>query len=329
MRIPFDQLKAEFKRILINYNFTEQKAELCATVFAENSRDGVYTHGLNRFPTFVQYIKEGVINPDDEPTKVNAFGALEQWDGNLGPGIINASICMDRAIALAKENGIGCVAIKNTNHWLRGGTYGWQAAEAGYISISFTNALAIVVPWGGTTATLANNPMVIAVPRKEGHVVLDMAISQYSFGKVLQYKSYNEQLPVPGGYDSAGNLSHDPIAIAESKRLLPIGFWKGSGLTMMIDLLVTVLSQGRSVKQITERSTESGVSQVFIAIKPQDTQQTADLIEEILNYTKSSPPVDPDKPVAYPGENTLKTRKKNMQEGVLVNEDIWNSLKDL
>jgi 3-dehydro-L-gulonate 2-dehydrogenase len=221
------------------------------------------------------------------------------------------------------------VAVKNTNHWMRGGTYGWQAAEAGYLGICFTNTVANVAPWGGITPTLGNNPLVIAVPRKEGHVVLDMAISQYSFGKMLQYESYGEPLPVPGGYDEEGNLSTDPTAIMHSKRVMPIGFWKGSGLTLVLDLLATVLSQGRSVKKITERGTESGVSQVFIAIKPQDDEQTAGLIEEIIAYAKSSTPVSPDKSVSYPGENTLNTRKKNMQEGILVDEAIWNSLKDL
>ncbi|HTH81879.1 MAG TPA: 3-dehydro-L-gulonate 2-dehydrogenase [Mucilaginibacter sp.] len=329
MRIPFEQLKAEFKRVLINLNFPDERADLCARVFAENSRDGVYTHGLNRFPTFVRYIKEGVIKAEATPTRVNTWGALEQWDGNLGPGMLNAQFCMQRAIELANENGIGCVAIKNTNHWMRGGTYGWQAAEAGYISINFTNAVATIVPWGGTTPTLGNNPLVIAVPRKEGHIVLDMAISQFSFGKVLQYQSYNEQLPVPGGYDTSGNLSSDPSAIAASKSLLPIGFWKGSGLALVLDLLVSILSQGRSVKQIGERETESGVSQVFIAVKPQDTQQTNDLIEEILAYTKSSAPVNSDKQVAYPGENTLRSRNKNLQEGVLVDEKIWAEVKAL
>jgi 3-dehydro-L-gulonate 2-dehydrogenase len=329
MRIPFEQLKAEFKRVLISLNFPDERAELCAQVFAENSRDGVYSHGLNRFPTFAGYVKEGDIKADVNPEKVNAFGALEQWDGNLGAGIINARFCMDRAIVLAKDNGIGCVAIKNTNHWMRGGTYGWQAAEAGYIGINFTNTVANVAPWGGTTPTLGNNPLVISVPRKQGHVVLDMAISQYSFGKMLQYESYGEQMPVPGGYDADGNLSTDPTAIMASKRVLPIGFWKGSGLTLVLDLLVTVLSQGRSVKQITDRNTESGVSQVFIAIKPQDSQQTDSLIEEIIAYTKSSERVDPNKPVSYPGENTLRSRNKNLQEGVLVDEKIWAAVKAL
>jgi len=329
MRIPFEELKAEFKRSLIKLNFSEDKADVCAQAFAENSRDGVYTHGLNRFPTFVRYIKEGVIKSQNEPTLVNAFGAMEQWDGNLGAGIVNALFCMDRAISLAKENGIGCVAIRNTNHWMRGGTYAWQAAEAGYIGINFTNTIANMAPWGGTTPTLGNNPLVISVPRKGGHVVLDMAISQFSIGKILQYQSYGEQLPVPGGYDGNGKLSTDPTAILESKRVLPIGFWKGSGLTMVLDLLATVLSQGRSTKQITDQAMETGVSQVFIAIKPQSGQQTDDLIEEIINFTKSSQLVDADKPVSYPGENTLRTRERNLKDGVLVDEKIWEEVKGL
>src|SRR5579862_8435802 len=124
MTVPFEKLKSEFKRVLLSMNFTDEKAELCATIFAENSRDGVYTHGLNRFPTLVEYVKKDLVKPDAEPTKESAFGSLEQWNGNLGPGIVNARFCMERAIELAKENGIGCVALKNTNHWMRAGTYG-------------------------------------------------------------------------------------------------------------------------------------------------------------------------------------------------------------
>lgn len=147
MLIPFEQLRSEFNRVLLSIDFEKERAIQCATVFAENSRDGVYTHGLNRFPTFVQYVKDGLVIPNAEPTKKRGLGAIEQWDGHLGPGILNAAFCMGRAINLAKENGIGCVAIKNTNHWMRGGTYGWQAAEAGMIGICFTNTIANMPPW--------------------------------------------------------------------------------------------------------------------------------------------------------------------------------------
>jgi len=328
MLIPFAILKAEFNRVLLSLNFSETKADQCAQIFAENSRDGVHSHGLNRFPTFVQYVKDGYVTPDAEPVKEGGFGCLEQWNGNLGPGMLNARFCMDRAIGLAKDNGIGCVAIKNTNHWMRGGTYGWQAAEAGMISISFTNTIANMPPWGGIDPRLGNNPLIIAVPRKDGHVVLDMAISQYSFGKLNLYKSKKEQLPLPGGYDSAGNLSTDPAAIIESQRPLPIGFWKGSGLSLILDLLATVLSQGRSTAEITQAGPESGVSQVFIAIKPMG-DQTEKLIGEIITYSKSSRPEKEGGSIYNPGENTLRTREKSLKEGVWVDERVWEKVKGL
>jgi 3-dehydro-L-gulonate 2-dehydrogenase len=329
MRVPFTKLQSEFKRVLLSLNFTEEKAEQCATIFAENSRDGVYTHGLNRFPVFIDMVKQGLVKPDAEPTQVGGFGAIEQWDGNLGPGILNASFCMNRAIELAKTNGIGCVALKNTNHWMRAGTYGWQAADAGLIGICFTNTIANIPPWGGIDPRLGNNPLVIAVPRTDENVVLDMAISQYSVGKLQQYKMNGEQLPLPGGYDKDGKLSTDPTAVLEAKRALPIGFWKGSGLSLMLDLLASVLSQGSSTAKITQSEKESGVSQVFICIKPQNDSYTTNIIEEILNYTKSSRPEKEGGSISYPGENTLKTRKESLVEGVLVDEQIWGKVKNL
>ncbi len=329
MLVTYEKLQSEFKRVLLTLGFTAHKAEQCAIIFAENSRDGVYTHGLNRFPTFIQYIKDGLINPNAEPTKEGGFGAIEQWNGNLGPGVLNASFCMDRAISLAKENGIGCVAIKNTNHWMRGGTYGWQAADAGMIGICFTNTIANMPPWGGIDARLGNNPLIIAVPRKDGHVVLDMAISQYSFGKLNLYKSKNEQLPLPGGYDTEGNLTTDPAAIIKSLRPLPIGFWKGSGLSLVLDLLATVLSQGQSTADVTHSGSESGVSQVFICIQPNAGVQTETLIENIIKYTKSSRTEKEGGSIFYPGENTLKTREKSLKEGIWVDEGIWERVKGM
>ncbi|HWD88522.1 MAG TPA: 3-dehydro-L-gulonate 2-dehydrogenase [Mucilaginibacter sp.] len=328
MLVPFEDIKSEFIRVLLANGFSENKADEIAQIFAENSRDGVHSHGLNRFPTFIQYVKDGHVIPDAEPVKDGGFGSLEQWDGQYGPGMLNAKFCMNRAIELANENGIGCIAIRNTNHWMRGGTYGWQAAEAGMISISFTNTIANMPPWGGIDPRLGNNPLIIAVPRKEGHVVLDMAMSQYAIGKLNLYKSKNEQLPLPGGYDQEGHLSTDPAAILESERVLPIGFWKGSGLSLILDLLATILSQGRSTAAITQAGPEAGVSQVFIAIKPIGIKNM-ELIEQILDYAKSSRLLQEGHDILYPGENTLRTREKSMKDGVWVDERIWEKVKAL
>ncbi len=327
MRVPYQKLEAEFERVLLSIDLPLAKARQCAAIFAANSRDGVYSHGLNRFPVFVQTVKEGLFKPDAEAVMVNNLGAIEQWNGNFGLGMLNASTCMSRAIELAGEHGIGCVAIKNTNHWMRGGTYGLQAADAGFIGICFTNTIANLPPWGGLDPRLGNNPLVIAVPRKEGHVLLDMAISQYSVGKLMESKAQNNPLPLPGGYDHEGNLSTDADAILQSKRMLPIGFWKGSGLSLMLDLLATLLSGGKSTSKISEHEKEWGVSQVFICLKT-DTEQNERLINEILDYTKSSNPVDGGQ-ISYPGEGTLRTREKNLREGIPVDERIWNKVLEM
>ena len=126
-------------------------------------------------------------------------------------------------------------------------------------------------------------------------------------------------------YES-GELSSKPGDIIKSKRLLPVGFWKGSGLALMLDLLVTVLSQGKSTAKITESAVESGVGQVFICINDPDKETTARLVKQILDFTKSSRPDKEGGAIAYPGENTLKTRIRNMEEGIPVREDIWNKV---
>lgn len=327
MRVTYQELQKEFKRVLLKLSFTSEMADTCATIFAANSRDGIYSHGLNRFPVFVDHVKEGLVLPDAVPTLLESNGSLERWDGKLAPGMFNATQAMNRAIELATKNGIGCVAIKNTNHWMRGGTYGWQAAEAGCIGICFTNAIAGMPAWGGKSPVLGNNPLVIAVPRAEGHIVLDMAMSQFSYGKMQEYELKDEKLPFPGGYDEAGNLSIDPAAVRKTKLALPIGFWKGSGLSLMLDILVVALSGGRSTEKISAEKYETGVSQCFICIKQDDLHHS--LIEQILEFTKSSTPIEPGKPVSYPGERTLQTRLDNEKNGIPVNTEIWKQLKSM
>ena len=237
VRIPYDDLYAGLREAMLRLGLAEERAAVCARLFAETTRDGVYTHGLNRFPRFAAQVANGTVDVSAEPTKVAGFGGLERWDGHRGVGNLNALASMERAIALAKEHGIGGVALANTNHWMRGGTYGWQAAEQGLFAICWTNTLANLPAWGATTPTVGNNPLVIAVPRLDGHVVLDMAMSQFSYGTLAAYSKRGQPLPVDGGFDPAGNLTRDAAAIEASQRALPVGYWKGSGLSLVMDMI--------------------------------------------------------------------------------------------
>ncbi len=326
IRLPYATIFPELKRILQANGFTEADAHQLAKTFTDNSEDGVYTHGLNRFSVFIEFVQKGYVKPGAVIQQTGSMGALEQYDGDAGAGILNGLFCADRSVALAAEYGIGCVAIRNTNHWMRGGTYGWRAADKGYAHICFTNTHPLFAPWGGVEPKLGNNPLIIAVPKKEGHIVLDMALSLFSMGKVSLYNAANEPLPYPGGYDEAGNLSQDAAAIVKTRRLLPIGFYKGAGLSLMLDLLVTLFSKGDSTAGIAAKPAETGISQVFISMKLEGDEQQEAMIEQILAYTKSSTSIDENQPVRYPGEGVLKTRAFNKANGIPVDRDIWDKI---
>lgn len=188
----------------------ENQAEICAQTHAETSCDGIFSHGLNRVERFINYIENGWVNLGATPTLEQQLGSIEIYNGNLAPGVTNAFFAMDRAIEMAKSTGLGLVSLNNTTHWMRGGTYGWHAANQGMIGICWTNTEACMPAWGATSASIGNNPFVMAIPRQEGHVVLDMAMSQYSYGKLENTRLNNEILPYPGGFDSEGLLTDDP-----------------------------------------------------------------------------------------------------------------------
>lgn len=330
LRVPFEQLQQELERVLRGLGFTPDRASSCARLFAETSCDGIYSHGLNRFPRFVHYIRQGYVDVLAEPVRVAGTGSLEQWDGRNGPGNLNARAATAQAIKLATEHGIGGVALKNTNHWMRGGTYGWQAADANCLAICFTNTMPNLPPWGGSSPRLGNNPLVIAVPRANGqHVVLDMAQSQFSYGKMELYAQAGKSLPVPGGYDAAGTLTQDAAGILNAGRPVPVGFWKGSGLALVLDLLAGLLSGGRTTSDIAQLPDEYGVSQVFICLdlsKFASYSLADSLIGQVLAYTKSSTPAAAGSAIGYPGENTWRTRQENLALGIPVDEKIWQEV---
>jgi 3-dehydro-L-gulonate 2-dehydrogenase len=330
LRVPFDNLHAALCRAMQQLGLSPDRATECARLFAETTRDGVYTHGLNRFPRFVETIRNGSIDINAEPTKTSGLGAIERWDGHRGVGNLNAYTSMQRAIALAKQHGIGAVALANTNHWMRGGTYGWQAAEQGLFALCWTNTLANLPAWGATTPTLGNNPLVIAVPRIGGHVVLDMAMSQFSYGTLAAYTKRGQPLPVDGGFDTAGNLTRDAAAVELSQRALPVGYWKGSGLSLVLDMLAAMLSGGLSTHQIPRDPLhESGVSQIFLAIDPSslsNPQELTPIAQGILDSLQQATLTDRTNPVRYPGEQTLLLREENMRLGVPVDPQIWREL---
>lgn len=333
-RIAFQEMKRTIELALTRAGLSEEKAEICAQIHTESSRDGVYSHGLNRVERFVDYIHKGWIDVHAEPTLEQKIGAMEIYNGNMGPGVLNGLFAMNRAIEIAAENGLGLVSVKNSTHWMRGGTYGWLAANKGYIGICWTNTESCMPAWGAKSLGIGNNPFVMAVPRKKGHIILDMAMSQYSYGKLQQTRLNNDTLPFPGGFNEKGELTDEPGPIEVTKRILPMGYWKGSGFSVLLDLISSILSGGLATAGIDKvgKGSCGSCSHVFIAIDPLKIN-TQEYIDQILSETvaqiKSSEPANDNDEVFYPGERSLKTRHENMKLGIPADDEIWEKVKQL
>ena len=327
--IPAEKMQQEFERVLLKTGFTNEKARICAGIFVQNSVDGVITHGVNRFARFIMYINENFIDVHAEPELKRSLGAIEQWDGKLGPGPLNAISCTDRAIALAKESGIGCVALANTNHWMRGGTYGWRAAKDGFGFIGWTNTLGNLPAWGAVDSRIGNNPLVFAIPYGNEAIVLDMAMSQFSYGKMDIMKLRNQQLPVEGGYNKDGQLTKNPAEILETWRTLPIGYWKGAGLALLLDIFAAVLSGGLATHEISKFKYEHALSQVFIAFdlsKFHEKHALHSTIKTIIDDYHASIKESEDAQILYPGERVVIQRKENSVHGIPVEKRVWDKI---
>jgi len=321
LRLPLTTVLDLLIAILTARGFTRSRAWRCAYTFTENSLVGGPSHGLNRFPRFVEWIDRERIDVDAHPSRLDSHGAFERWDGKLGPGPVNAARAMHRAMRIALRYGIGCVALSNTNHWLRAGSYVARAAEKGFLAVCTTNTEPNLAAWGTDEACVGNNPIALSVPRTDGHhVVFDGALSQFSYGSLERAARRGETLPVPGGFNESGDPTTNPAEILRSQRALPIGYWKGSALSLLLDLFVSGLADGRSTREIGQLDAEHGVCQLFVAFAPflLTPHAIATLEQTLANY-----------PTRYPGQRAHRAREENRARGVPVDATVWSTIHTL
>jgi 3-dehydro-L-gulonate 2-dehydrogenase len=159
-----------------------------------------------------------------------------------------------------------------------------------------------------------------------------MAMSQFANGRLEVLHRQGRELPVAGGYDRAGNLTRAPGEILASRRPLPIGYWKGSALAVMLDAAAALVSGGQTSQAIARQGAEYAVSQVFLALDV-TALSSADLIDETLNalidHLHAASPLVPGEPVRYPGEGMLRARRESLEQGVFVEEHHLAELHSL
>jgi LDH2 family malate/lactate/ureidoglycolate dehydrogenase len=259
-------------RLMVAHDLPQEDGRIVATCLVRADLRGIDTHGIVRLPGYLDRVRRGLINPRPhlEPRRVTAAAA--QLDGDNGFGFVIATRAMAAAIEIAKEAGLGLVSVKRSTHFGMAASYLLQAVEAGFIALVFTNASRAMPPFGGREALLGTSPFAAGVPGgKEAPFILDMAPSVAARGKIRRALRRGE--PIPEGYalDADGRPTTDPARALEGV-VLPIGGPKGSGLSLLMDILGGVLSgaafAGDVGDQYKDFERPQNVGHFFLALRP-------------------------------------------------------------
>ena len=224
----------------------KEDAKTAAAAMVEANLFGVDSHGVRMLPGYITLIRNGKINPRGQIRVIKENPVIAHLDGNLALGSVVGSHAMKMAVEKAKTLGVGFILVRNSTHWGRAGYYSTLAARQGCIGICFVNTESNMPPWGTKEPRIGNNPLSISAPRAPGEpVVLDMAMSQAAWYKIVMYNREARKVPLGWGLDNEGRQTDEPAAILKSKRMVPMGQHKGSGLSLMMDIMTAILSGGK------------------------------------------------------------------------------------
>lgn len=239
------------------------------------SRMGTDSHGLRLLPHYVAAVQGGRIKPRPEmrfTRRLPGTGFLNAGDGF---GHRAGYVAIDHAMAMADEVGIGAVAVGHSSHFGAAGCYALEAAERGYVGLSFCNADALVSVHQGKHAFHGTNPIAFAAPVPgQKPYLLDMATSSIPWNRVKQYAAIDRELPSNVVVDAHGKLTTDPHL---ARSLLPLGGtdfgFKGAGLAGMVEVLSATLTgmiHGFRMVPMTgeDMATPRGVGHFFLVMRP-------------------------------------------------------------
>lgn len=225
--------------VFIRAGMSEAHAGLVAEVLVWAELRGVDSHGVMRIPRYVQMIEVGDLNPKPVLTTRTETTATIVIEADRAAGPIAMTSATTAAVDKARGAGIGLALVRSTTHTAALGYYTLKATEAGMAGLALSASGPMMVYHGARAAGVSTNPISIAVPGgRRGPLVLDMATSVVSMGKLLQARKTAPTIPAEWAVDGHGNPTTDPRA-ARIPR--PLGGPKGSGLSLMIECLTSLV----------------------------------------------------------------------------------------
>jgi ureidoglycolate dehydrogenase (NAD+) len=307
------------------------EAKLVGESLVQTSTWGVDSHGVLRLTHYLRRTTIGSIKAASTPVVMRTGPVTAQVHGEDGLGIVHATLAMETAIEMARENGAGIVGVGHSSHCGAMQLYTRLAAGQGLIGIAMTHSSSVVVPHGGRQKYFGTNPISIAVPRSGGDpVCLDMATSQIAWNKVLNARIEGQELDPGVAVDAEGVPTTDPH---KARAGIPLGGpiygYKGFGLAFMVDLLCGALNGmtfGRHINSMYEQLDQPRkIGHLLMAIDPgrfagADTlQATVDAVVQDLRTQGE---------ILYPGEPEEMAQKERLAHGIPIDDEALKDMRE-
>lgn len=314
---------------LAHYGVSDEDADVVMSSLISASLRGVDTHGVvTLLPIYAKRLGLGLVNPTPEVRMVEGRGAVGLVDGDNGLGALVATRANALAIELAEDHATAWVGVRNSNHFGAAGYYTMTAAERGFVGIAMTNGPPNMAPWGAIQSYLSTNPISIAVPAQHGPLVLDMATSVVARMQVVQAAARgDDRIPEGWALDPEGRPTTDPQAAADG-FIMPLGGHKGSGLSMMIDVLSGVLTGaafGHHVGSLRRRFDQAQhVGHMFSVVDVSAFGQPGSFAERLATMCeeiRSLPKAVGIERVYVPGEIEAERQRSRELEGIPMSAD--------
>ncbi|KAF2642125.1 malate/L-lactate dehydrogenase-like protein [Massarina eburnea CBS 473.64] len=318
------------EKVLVGNGVPQDNAAIVAQCLVEADLRGIDTHGINRIPSYMARIREGVLDPKARPTIHQISSVVAQVDGHNAFGFLAGHMAMEVAIKMADAmGGIGLVSVKHSNHF---GMSAWlvqQALDAGMMSLVFTNSSPALPVWGGKSKLMGVSPIACGAPAgKNPPFIMDMAPSVAARGKVYKALRRGEKIPKEWALDKDGKETNDPAKALEGV-MLPMGGPKGSALAVMMDVFSGVLSGSAFAGHVTnpyDPSKPADVGHFIVVIRP-DLFMSIDQFKERMDYlyerVVGTERMDGVERIYFPGEIELLTKEKRLKHGIpLVDAEV-------
>ncbi len=326
MQLSLDEAQRLATTVLVAHGVSEHNARMVAKALVAAERDGLASHGLSRVAYYADQAAAGKVDGRVDP-QVTTNGAIAMVDACHGFAYPAMEKGLEQGVELARQFGLAAVGITRSHHFGVAGHPVEALAEQGLVGIAMGNAPASIAPWGGKRPLYGTDPIAFAAPRADhAPLVIDLSVSRVARGKVMLAARTGESIPEGWALDVSGQPTTDPQA-ALAGSMLPMGEAKGAALALMVEILSAALTGANFGYQASSLFDAEGpptdIGQCFLILDP-DRFAGREAFLERIEMLFSRMLEEPD--VRLPGSRRLVAREKALNEGITVDDAIYQDL---